>query len=89
MLAACGSNKDVDAVSYYIFDQKDSLSEKDARCLAKNFKKIASDDQWDIRVKIANGEMSEFDLSLSQNMDMYPLWTRAGYECDVKMFNLG
>ncbi len=33
--------------------------------------------------------MSEFDLSLSQNMDMYPLWTRAGYECDVKMFNLG
>tara|TARA_B100001063_G_scaffold60052_1_gene54239 strand:+ start:496 stop:714 length:219 start_codon:yes stop_codon:yes gene_type:complete len=40
MLAACGSNKDVDAVSYYIFDQKDSLSEKDARCLAKNFKKL-------------------------------------------------
>ena len=91
MLAACGSSEDVDvvAVSSYIFmagSEVEPISEKDAKCLAKNFKKLASDDLWNVWVKIANGEMSETDVSLTQAMIAQPLWALAGKECGVKLF---
>ena len=95
ILAACGSSEDVDVdtVSSYLFmignnpnNKLGPISEKDAKCLAKNFKKLASDDLWNVRVKIANGEMSETDLSLPQIMNMQPLWALAGKECGVKLF---
>ena len=99
ILAACGSREDVDVdvdvdtVSSYLFmrannpkSKLEPISEKDAKCLAKNFKQLASDDLWNVRVKIANGEMSEDDLSLVQVMNMQPLWALAGKECGVKLF---
>ena len=88
MLAACGPSKDVDVdvVSSYIFNKRDSLSEKDAKCLAKNLKKLVSDDLWNVRVRIANGEMSEDDLSLGHLISIQPLWALVGKECGVKLY---
>ena len=94
MLAACGSSEDVDvdAVSSYIFltwnhpNQNESMSEKDAKCLAKNLKKLVSDDLWNVRVRIDNGELSEDDLSLGHLIRMQPLWALVGKECGVKLF---
>lgn len=95
MLAACGSSEDVDvdAVSSYIYIQANNtnfkpipMSEKDAKCLAKNLKKLVSDDLWNVRVRIANGEMSEDDLSLGHLIRMQPLWALVGKECGVKLF---
>ena len=95
MLAACGSSEDVDvdAVSSYLFmgvnnsnNKIEPISEKDAKCLAKNLKKLASDDLWNVRVRIANGEMSEDDLSLGHLIREQPLWALVGKECGVKLF---
>ena len=95
MLAACGSSEDVDvdAVSSYLFmmgnnhnNKLEPISEKDAKCLAKNLKKLVSDDLWNVRVRIANGEMSEDDLSLGHLISIQPLWALVGKECGVKLY---
>tara|TARA_B110000003_G_C16369220_1_gene425859 strand:+ start:299 stop:601 length:303 start_codon:yes stop_codon:yes gene_type:complete len=86
MLAACGSSEDVDAVAAGMMTGSDPASEKDAKCMAKNLKKIASDDQWDTLVKINKGEMDEQDMSMDQAMGMMVPTMAAAAECGVKIF---
>jgi hypothetical protein len=86
MLAACGSSEDVDAVAAGMMTGSDPASEKDAKCMAKNLKKIASDDQWDTLVKINKGEMDEQDMSMDQAMGMMGPTMAAAAECGVKLF---
>ena len=86
ILAACGSSEDVDAVAAGMMTGSDPASEKDAKCMAKNLKKIASDDQWDTLVKINKGEMDEQDMSMDQAMDIMGPTMAAAAECGVKLF---
>ena len=86
MLAACGSSEDVDAVAAGMMTGSDPLSEKDAKCMAKSLKKIASDDQWDTLVKINKGEMDELDMSMDQAMGIMAPSMAAAVECGVKLF---
>ena len=86
ILAACGSSDDVDIVAAGMMSGTDPLSEKDAQCMAKNIKKIASDDQWDTLVKINKGEMDEQDMSMDQAMDMMMPTMAAAKECEVELF---
>tara|TARA_B100001564_G_scaffold320252_1_gene298056 strand:+ start:640 stop:942 length:303 start_codon:yes stop_codon:yes gene_type:complete len=86
MLAACGSSEDVDAVAAGMMTGSDLVSEKDAKCMAKNLKKIASNDQWDTLVKINKGEMDEQDMSMDQAMGMMGPTMAAAAECGVKLF---
>ena len=86
MLAACGSSEDVDAVAAEMMTGSNPVSEKDAKCMAKNIKKIASEDQWDTLVKINKGEMDEQDMSMDQAMAMMGPTMAAAEECGVKLF---
>lgn len=86
ILAACGSSDDVDIVAAGMMTGTDPLSEKDAQCMAKNMKKLASDDQWDLLVKIKGGEMSETDMSMDQAMGMMMPTVAAAKECEVELF---
>ena len=86
ILAACGSSEDVDAVAANMMTGSDPASEKDAKCMAKNIKKLASEDQWDTLVKVANGEMDEQDMSMDQAMGMMVPTMAAAAECGVKIF---
>lgn len=85
ILAACGSSEDVDAVAANMMTGSDPASEKDAKCMAKNIKKLASEDQWDTLVKVANGEMDEQDMSMDQAMAMMGPTMAAMVECGVKL----
>ena len=85
ILAACGSSEDVDAVAAGMMTGSDPASEKDAKCMAKNLKKIASDDQWDTLVKINKGEMDEQDMSMDQAIAMMGPTMAAAAECGVKL----
>ena len=85
ILAACGSSEDVDAVAANMMTGSDPASEKDAKCMAKNIKKLASEDQWDTLVKVANGEMDEQDMSMDQAMAMMGPTMAAAVECGVKL----
>ena len=67
MLSACGSSEDVDAVAATFMTGSDSVSEKDAKCLAKNIKKNASEDQWNKMVAKANGEIDDSETTM-ENM---------------------
>jgi hypothetical protein len=86
MLAACGSTEDVDAVAAGMMTGSDPASEKDAKCMAKNIKKLASEDQWDTLVKINKGEMDEQDMSMDQAMGIMGPTMAAAEECEVKLF---
>lgn len=86
MLAACGSSEDVDAVAAGMMKGSASASEKDAKCMAKSLKKIASDDQWDTLVKINKGEMDEQDMSMDQAMGIMVPTMAAAAECGVEIF---
>ncbi|MDB0058807.1 hypothetical protein N9F35_01225 [Gammaproteobacteria bacterium] len=67
MLSACGSSEDVDAVAASMMTGSNPVSEKDAKCLAKNIKKNASEDQWNKMVAKANGEIDDSETTL-ENM---------------------
>lgn len=88
ILAACGSGSsdDVDIVAASMMTGTDPLSEKDAQCMAKNMKKLASDDQWDLLIKVQGGEMSETDMSMDQAMSMMMPTMAAAKECEVELF---
>ena len=64
----------------------DEKSIKDAICLANNLKKLTSDDQWDMLVKVNTGEMDESDMSMEQAMGMMAPTVAAAKECGVKLF---
>ena len=85
ILAACGSSEDVDAVAAGMMTGSDPASEKDAKCMAKNIKKLASEDQWDTLVKINKGEMDEQDMSMDQAMALMGPAMAAAAECGVKL----
>ena len=85
MLAACGSSDDVNAVAAGIM-KNDGRSEKDAICLANNLKKLTSDDQWDMLVKVNTGEMDESAMSMEQAMGLMVPTVAAAKECGVKLF---
>ena len=85
MLAACGSSEDVNVVAAGIM-KNDARSEKDATCLANNLKKVTSNDQWDMLVKVNTGEMDESEMSMEQAMGMMIPMAAAAKECGVKLF---
>ena len=86
MLAACGSSEDVDVVVAGMMTGSDAVPEKDAKCMAKNIKKMASDDQWNLLVKINKDEMSEQDMSMDEAMGLMVPTMAAAAKCGVKLF---
>ena len=64
----------------------DAVPEKDAKCMAKNIKKMASDDQWNLLVKINKDEMSEQDMSMDEAMGLMVPTMAAAAKCGVKLF---
>ena len=86
MLAACGSSEDVNAVAAGMMKGSDARSEKDATCLANNLKKVTSNDQWDMLVKINTGEMDDSEMSMEQAMGMMIPMAAAAKECGVELF---
>ena len=87
MLAACGgSSEDVDAVAASMMTGSDARPEKEARCMAKALKKVAGNDQWDMMVKRATGEIDESDMTMEQAMGLLAPMTAASVECGVKLF---
>lgn len=85
MLSSCGSSEDVDAVASDMMTGSDAVAEKDAKCLAKNIKKNATDDQWDLLVKKANGEIDESDYTIEQAMGMMVPYLAAAAKCGVQL----
>jgi hypothetical protein len=85
MLAACGSSEDVDAVAADMMTGEDAIAEKDARCMAKNLKKNASNDQWNMMVGQATGEIKDSDISFEDAMGMMVPLMAASVKCGVKL----
>ena len=90
MLAACGSSEDIDAVAAEMMTGSDAVSEKDAKCLAKSLKKNTSDDQWNLMVKRANGEIGQIDdqsweVGMEEAMALLVPYAMASKECDVPL----
>jgi len=85
MLAACGSSEDVDAVAEEMMTGSDPVSEKDAKCLAKSIKKNATDDQWNMMVKRANGEIADGDITMEEAMGLMAPYIAASSECGVPL----
>ena len=85
MLTACGSSDDVNAVAAGMTSGSDALSEKDAKCMAKNLKKNMSSEAWDMQVAIANGEKSESDLSMEDAMGLMAPYIAAAVKCGIEL----
>jgi len=87
MLAACGgSSDDVDAVASQMMSGSDPLNEKDAKCMAKNMKKVATDDQWDLLVKRGTGELDDADMTMDQAFELMAPTMAAAQMCGVEIF---
>ena len=85
MLAACGSSEDVDAVAAEMMTGSAPASEKDAKCLAKSIKKNSTDDQWNLMVKRANGEIADGDITMEEAMGLMAPYVAASAECGVPL----
>jgi|TARA_B110000879_G_C11077488_1_gene473353 hypothetical protein len=95
MLSACGSSEDVDfdAVAASMMTGSNPASEKDAKCLAKSLKKNSSDDQWNLIVKMVNGEFDDVSEITTENsvklmgdvMEVLDISSTASAECGVPL----
>tara|TARA_Y100001935_G_scaffold235923_1_gene220199 strand:+ start:197 stop:496 length:300 start_codon:yes stop_codon:yes gene_type:complete len=87
MLAACGgSSEDVDAVAAQMMSGSDPLNEKDAKCMAKSMKEVATDDQWDLLVKQGKGELDSADMTMDQAFELMGPTMAAAAKCGVEIF---
>jgi polyhydroxyalkanoate synthesis regulator phasin len=83
MLAACGSNNDVDAVADLMVEGG-NVNAEEAKCVAKGLNKEMDSEVWDGFVKLVKEEIDEDDMSPDIMMGMLAPMFKVTKACGVE-----